>query len=161
MKEVNLFSPSQMEILTFTKSSKMPDLYKKSISLDTAGRLAHAAINKANELGFAIALTIVDESGVIKLFVRMDHAPLIANDASRKKAITAVGFGLPTGKSWFDYIKDDPILREGAHDLTDFMLMGGGVPIVSENQVIGAIGVSGGHHEKDQECAHAALNSLK
>ena len=41
------------------------------------------------------------------------------------------------------------------------MLMGGGMPIVSGNQLIGAIGISGGHYTKDQECALAALDSLK
>jgi uncharacterized protein GlcG (DUF336 family) len=138
----------------------MPEVQKLSVSLATAVKMAQAAMEKAKELGFSIAVTIVDESGVTKYFVRMDHAPLIAVDASRKKAVTAVGFGMPTGKNWFDFIKDDPILREGVHGFTDFMLMGGGLPILCENQVIGAIGVSGGHYDKDQQCAQAALNSI-
>jgi uncharacterized protein GlcG (DUF336 family) len=139
----------------------MPDILKRSISLDTAEQMSLAAIAKARELGIVITITIVDESGITKLFSRMDGAPLITIDASRKKAITAVGFGLPTGKTWFDFIKDDPILREGVHDFTDFMLMGGGLPVIRNNEMIGAIGVSGGHYEKDQQCAHAAVNSIK
>ncbi|MEI7663779.1 MAG: heme-binding protein [Bacteroidota bacterium] len=138
----------------------MEDIIKRSVCLKDAERMANAAMAKAAELGFSVAVTIVDESGVVKFFARMDHAPLIAVDASRKKALTAVGFGLPTGQSWFTFIKDDPILREGAHDFTDFMLMGGGIPILSESQVVGAIGVSGGHYLKDQECASAALESV-
>jgi uncharacterized protein GlcG (DUF336 family) len=133
---------------------------KKSISLAEAERMAQAAIQKASELGLTIAVTVVDESGVTKFFARMDHAPLIAVDASRKKAVTAVGFGLPTGQSWFGFIKDDPILREGVHGFTDFMLMGGGVPVIFENQVIGAVGISGGHYEQDQQCAQAANNTI-
>ena len=81
-------------------------------------------------------------------------------DASRKKAVTAVSFGIPTGDSWFSFIKDDPMLREGVHDFKDFMLMGGGMPVVSGNQVIGAIGISGGHYLQDQECAQSAMDSL-
>ncbi|MEI7725453.1 MAG: heme-binding protein [Bacteroidota bacterium] len=138
----------------------MEEYIKKSISLDAAVHMARAAMTKATELGLSIAVTIVDESGIIKFFARMDHAPLIAVDASRKKATTAVGFGMPTGNSWFDFIKDDPILREGVHDFRDFMLMGGGLPIFSGKQVIGAIGISGGHYLTDQECAQAALDSL-
>jgi uncharacterized protein GlcG (DUF336 family) len=38
------------------------------------------------------------------------------------------------------------------------MLMGGGVPIIIENQIIGAIGISGGHYDQDQLCAQYALN---
>jgi uncharacterized protein GlcG (DUF336 family) len=138
----------------------MIDFNKKSVSLEAAFRMSQAAMAKAQEIGSAIAVCIVDESGVLKHFARMDNAPLIAVDASRKKAVTAVGFGLPTGKPWFDFIKDDPILREGVHDFTDFMLMGGGVPVTFENQIIGAIGISGGHYENDQLCAQAALRCL-
>jgi len=134
---------------------------KLTITLSTAEKMAHAAIEKANKLGLSIAVTIVDESGIPKFFARMDHAPLIAVDASRKKAITAAGFGLPTGEAWFCFIKDDPILREGVHDFNDFMLMGGGMPIVVNNQLVGAIGISGGHYEKDQQCAQAALDFIK
>ena len=138
----------------------MNELIKKSVSLADAELMVRAAMTKATELGISIAVTILDESGIPKLFARMDSAPLIAVDASRKKAITAVGFGMPTGEAWFNFIKDDPILREGVHDFHDFMLMGGGMPIVSGTQVIGAIGVSGGHYLKDHECAGAALESL-
>ena len=133
---------------------------KASISLIDAERMVKAAFAKASEKGLSIAATIVDESGITKFFARMDGAPLIAVDASRKKALTAVGFGMPTGESWFNFIKDDPILREGVHDFTDFMLMGGGFPIVADAKIIGAIGISGGHYTTDQECARAALNSL-
>lgn len=138
----------------------MNEFIKKSISIEAAGRMAAAAAAVADELGLAIAVCIVDESGVLKYFARMDHAPLIAVDASRKKALTAAGYGIPTGKDWFDFIKDDPILREGVHDFTDFMLMGGGLPIIAGKQLIGAIGVSGGHYENDQKCAQAALAAL-
>jgi uncharacterized protein GlcG (DUF336 family) len=138
----------------------MQDYIKQSVSLYDAERMAGAAIAKARELGISIAVTIVDESGITKLFARMDHAPLMAADASRKKAVTAVGYGMPTGEPWFNFIKDDPILREGVHGFRDFMLMGGGFPILAGKQVIGAIGVSGGHYTKDQDCALAAIESL-
>ena len=139
----------------------MEEYIKRSVSLIAAERIAKKAIAKAQELGLSIAVHIVDESGIPKFFARMDHAPLIAVDASRKKAVTAVGFGLATGEPWFNLIKGDPILREGAHGFHDFMLMGGGLPIVSDNQVIGAIGISGGHYEQDQECGRAALDLLE
>jgi len=136
----------------------MKEFNKRSITLDAACSMAGFAMAKANELGVAIAVCIVDESGILKYFSRMDHAPLIAVDAARKKAVTAVGFGLPTGQPWFEFIKEDPILREGVHDFTDFMLMGGGIPVTVDSQIIGAIGVSGGHYETDHLCAQAALN---
>ena len=139
----------------------MTEFSKTSVSHETALCMAKAAMAKAKELNFAISVCIVDESGIMKFFTRMDNAPLISVDAARKKAVTAAGFGLPTGKPWFEFIKDDPILREGVHGFTDFMLMGGGHPLVLDNRLIGAIGVSGGHYENDQICAQAALSCLQ
>jgi uncharacterized protein GlcG (DUF336 family) len=139
----------------------MKTIKKESINLNAANTLALAAIKKAEELNFAIAVCIVDESGVLKTFHRMDGAPLIAQDASRKKAITAVGFGMSTGDAWFDFIKDDPILREGAASFDDFILVGGGSAIFSGDAIVGAIGISGGHYKQDEACVEAALEAFK
>ena len=61
----------------------MEEYIKKSISLGDADRMAKAAMVKAAELGLAVAVTIVDESGITKLFTRMDNSPLVSVDASR------------------------------------------------------------------------------
>lgn len=133
---------------------------KKSITAMLAQQMIEAAAKKAQEIGFSIAITIVDESGNLKAFSRMDNAPLISIDASRKKAITAVGFGFPTGDAWYNFIKDDPILNDGAHNLKDFMLLGGGSPIIIDGTIIGAIGISGGHYKQDEQCMNSALTLL-
>jgi uncharacterized protein GlcG (DUF336 family) len=133
---------------------------KESISSDAAKRMIQAAEEKAGELNFKISISIVDESGVQKAFSRMDNAPLIGVKASLKKALTAVGFGIPSGQSWYDFIKDDPILNEGVHDFDDFILLGGGMPIILNNKLVGAIGISGGHYKQDEECAKAALATI-
>lgn len=133
---------------------------RRSIAASLARALIAAAEDKAAEIGLAIATTIVDDSGVLKAYARMDGAPLVAEGASWKKARTAVGFGLPTGAAWHGFIKDDPILLHGAPQLDDFILLGGGVPIVVDGTMIGAIGVSGGHYHQDEACARAALQSL-
>lgn len=133
---------------------------KKSISIHSANKMIEAAHSKAGEIGFAITVTIVDESGIQKAFGRMDNAPLISVKSSLKKALTAVGFGISSGQSWLDFIKEDPILREGAHDFDDFTFLGGGSPIIIEGKLVGAIGISGGHYKQDEECVKAALNTL-
>ena len=135
----------------------MKSFDKKSVTLNAAQEMIGAAIAKANELGMGIAVTIVDESGNLKAFARMDNAPLIAVDASRKKALTAVGMGLPSGEAWYNFIKDDPILTAGVHNFEDFILLGGGIPINLQSEMIGAIGISGGHYRQDEICALAAL----
>jgi len=119
-----------------------------------------AAEAKATEIGMAITTVIVDESGVLKAMSRMDGAALVAESASRKKALTAVGFGMPTGESWHNFIKDDPILETGATQLENFILLGGGLPIQVDGAMVGAIGISGGHYRQDEVCAAAALAVL-
>jgi hypothetical protein len=53
-----------------------------------------------------MAIAVVDDSGVLKAFSRMDGAPLLA--VAQDKAYTAAGFGLSTD-GWFEFIKDDPV----------------------------------------------------
>lgn len=139
----------------------MKTLQISTLSLGAAAAAVEAAQAKASELGMAIATTVVDHSGVVKLFSRMDGAALVASDASYKKARTAIGFGMPTGKPWHDFIKDDPILSGGAPALEDFILLGGGSPIMVDGAMVGAIGVAGGHYSHDEQCVAAALQALE
>jgi len=130
---------------------------RRTLSFEFADHLVKRAFHEAAQLGIKVSVCIVDESGVTKAYGRMDGAPLVAEDACRKKARTAVGFGLKTGEEWHDFIKDDPILSEGAQALADFILLGGGAPITVEGDMVGAIGVAGGHYQQDEACVLAAL----
>jgi len=134
---------------------------KTSISAEATKKMLIAAEAKAREIGIGISVYIVDESAVIKAFSRMDNAHLVTVDAARKKAVTAVGFGKPSGESWYDHIKDDPILFHGVQQFQDFILLGGGLPIMIEGVLAGAIGISGGHYKQDEACAEAALAIIK
>lgn len=130
---------------------------KHSISCSAAQRMISAAEQKARELGLQIATAVVDESGVLKAFSRMDGAPLVSVGVALKKGVTAVGLGIPTGKPWHDFVKDDPILLHGISSIDQFTMFGGGFPLKSDGHLVGAIGVSGGHYSQDEECARAGL----
>jgi len=138
-----------------------PSHLRPSITAELAHAMIAAAEREAAVLGLHVATAIVDESGVLKAFSRMDGAPLVSVSAARKKALTAVGFGLPTGETWHNFIKDDPILLIGAQQLDDFTLLGGGAPVRVAGALIGAIGVSGGHYRQDEACVRAALALLQ
>jgi len=139
----------------------MKHIIKKGISYEACMAMAEAAIRKAEELKIKISITFVDESGVLKAFFRMDFSPLVSVDASRKKALTAVGLGIPSGDSWYEFIKDDPILFHGVQQFNDFIMLGGGSPILDGDMVIGAIGISGGHYKQDEECVKSAIEAYK
>lgn len=130
---------------------------KQSVSADLARRMIIAAEEKARELGVPMNIAVVDESGVLKAFSRMDGAALLSVQIAQDKAYTAAGFGMPT-HGWFDFIKDDPPLAAGAPSGIDrLVIFGGGYPIAVDGAVVGAIGVSGGHYTQDQQVAEAGL----
>jgi uncharacterized protein GlcG (DUF336 family) len=137
------------------------DTYQKqSVSTDLARRMIVAAEEKARSLGVPMNIAVVDESGILKAFSRMDGAALLSVQIAQDKAYTAVGFGMPT-HGWHDFIKDDPPLAAGAPAGIDrLVIFGGGYPITIGGSVIGAIGVSGGHYTQDQEVAEAGLGVL-
>ena len=139
----------------------MADTYAKaSISTELAHRVIAAAEAKANEMGIPFVIAVVDESGVLKAFSRMDGAALLSVQISQDKAYTAVGFGLATD-AWHDFVKNDPPLAMGAAPGIDRLIVfGGGYPIKVGEAVVGGIGVSGGHYSQDMEVAQAGLSAL-
>src|SRR4051812_32830830 len=139
----------------------MADTYSKSsISTEAAHRLIAAAEGKAGELGKPFAIAVADDDGVLKAFSRMDGAALLSVQIAQDKAYTAVGFGMPT-HGWHDFIKDDPPLASGAPSGIDrLVVFGGGYPLTVDGQLVGGLGVSGGHYTEDMQVAEAALAEL-
>jgi uncharacterized protein GlcG (DUF336 family) len=133
---------------------------KASISTEAAHAAIAAAEAKAADIGVPMDIAIVDDSGVLKAFSRMDGAPLLSIQIAQDKAYTAAGFGMPT-HGWHDFIKDDAPLAAGAPSGIDrLVIFGGGYPIQIGGELVGAIGVSGGHYTQDQEVAEAGLAAL-
>ena len=133
---------------------------KASISTELARRMIEAAEAKASDMGIPFVIAIVDESGVLKAFSRMDNAALLSVQVAQDKAYTAVGFGMPSD-GWYDFIKDDPPLAAGATAGIDrLVVFGGGFPIEIDGTRVGAIGVSGSHWSQDMEVARAGLAVL-
>lgn len=132
---------------------------KESISQELAQRLSKAVEARANEIKTPMCIAVCDESGVIKAFLRMDNAPLVSIDVALNKAKTSVAWGMPTHEI-HDFIKDDSPLTLGAPHIKDTVVFGGGYPVKINDQVVGGIGVSGGHYTQDMECAQTALALL-
>lgn len=134
-------------------------IVKKSIDIVTAEQAIAAAAKKATELGLNMCIAVSDESGDLKAFRRMDGAPKLSIQIAEDKAFTSASYGLPT-HVWYEFIKDDPPLLHGITHTPRLIIFGGGFPIVLEGEVVGAIGISGGHYKQDMECARAALQAI-
>ena len=133
----------------------------QNITQEGAELLIRVASETARSINLNICVAVVDASGRLKAFAAMDQSPVVSAETAVKKAKTAVGFGLPTGAAWHDFIKNDPILLIGAQQLPDFILLGGGSPVTVNGAMVGAIGVSGGHYSQDEKCVQAALAAFQ
>jgi uncharacterized protein GlcG (DUF336 family) len=129
---------------------------KHSISYELAQKMVDAALAKARSLGVVENVAILDDGGNLKAFGRMDGAPILCIEMAQNKAYTAL-FGVST-QDFFDFIQRDPSLLAGIPTLARVAAWGGGLPIMVDGEIVGAIGLSGAPTvQNDADCAKAAL----
>jgi uncharacterized protein GlcG (DUF336 family) len=141
---------------TDTQSSTIT---RRHISLSAAERVVAAAKEKAAEIGVPAAIAVVDAEGTLKAFARMDGAALLPVRIAQQKAWTAISFGISTADWWEMVSNDEPLLHGIVHQ-QDVIVFAGGVPITEGGEVVGGVGISGGHHSQDHEIAEAAAAAL-
>lgn len=133
---------------------------RSSISGELAWKMVQAADVAAQETEQHFAIAVVDESGQLKAFLRQDGAKLNAVQIAQDKAYTAASSAMST-EAWSEKLASDSVLGAAAPTTIDrFAPMGGGLPIVIDRAVVGAIGVSGAHWTDDVKVAEAGLNVL-
>jgi glc operon protein GlcG len=126
------------------------------ISAEQARKVAGAARDAASGIGVPNAIAIVEPSGDLVYFLKMDGAPYSATQLAQKKAVTSARYRRPT-QAFFDAV-------EGGHPFfltfPDVVAAPGGTPIVSQGKLIGAIGVSGGNADQDVAVCNAGAAAL-
>ncbi len=118
-----------------------------------------AAVAHGRSLGKAVVAAVVDPGGDTIACLRADGAFSASVDIARDKAYTAAVFGISTDQLCAA-LEHREVLREGIALRPRVILFGGGLPVVEDNRVIGAIGVSGGSEDDDRACAAAGLAAL-
>ena len=125
------------------------------ITLATARQLISAAEAKATEIGVPMNIAVVDAGGNLVAHVRMDGAWIGSVDISIKKAWTARAFDISTGELAENSQSGGQFFGIHASNDGKVMVFAGGIPLKSGEEVVGAIGVSGGLGEQDQAVAEA------
>jgi glc operon protein GlcG len=129
---------------------------KKTISLAAAKKMAAAAEAEAIKNNWTMVISVLDDGGNLVDLERMDGTQLGSIEVSQGKARTALQFKRPS-KVFQDLVdKDQPHLVTLDH----VTAVQGGLPIMMDGKVIGAIGASGGTSAQDEQCAQAGLNTL-
>ena len=129
------------------------------LTLDQAKGYADKALGHARSIGASVSVAVVDEFGLLVQMDRLEGAQLMSPDIAEAKALTALNFKRSTSSVAQD-MKADPTVYGSLRAIVHFQLMpvGGGLPILDgADAVVGAIGVSGGISEQDEQIAKAAL----
>lgn len=137
----------------------MPTLSTLDISLEQARAAVDAAIAKAADIDTLMDIAVVDAGGNLKAFARMDGAWLGSIDIAMKKACTARFFDMPTGVIGGLSQPGQPLFNI-EHSNGGLITFPGGIPILSDGKVIGAIGVSGSSVENDHAVAEAGVKAV-
>jgi len=131
-----------------------------TLTAEGALKALNAAHAQSLALGVPINISVCDAAGNEVAFLRPDGAPLLSMGIARDKAYTVVAFnGLPTAR-WYDLIKDEPALLTGIVHRDRLVIFGGGVPILVDGVLVGAVGCSGGSAEEDAVVATAGADAV-
>ena len=139
--------------------AQMPNPYGAPISLENAKKAAAPAPAEAEKNHWNMAVAIVDPSGNLVYYEKMDNTQLGSANVAIDKARSAALFKRPT-KALQD------ALAAGGDGLRILRLQGatpleGGIPLVMDGKIVGAIGVSGGTGSQDGQCAKAGADATK
>jgi uncharacterized protein GlcG (DUF336 family) len=125
------------------------------LSYEGAQTILAAAVAKAAEMRVPQCISIVDAGGHMIAFARMDGAFAMSMPTSLMKAKTAASYGEPTGNILAGVDIKLAIATQGER-----INLPGGLPIIIDGRVVGAIGVGSGTGEQDREVAAAALRAV-
>src|SRR5947209_17755505 len=125
------------------------------ITLEDARRVIAAAEEKAREIGQPMNIAVVDSGGNLVAHVRMDKAWMGSVDISINKAWTARAFDIPTKQLAELSQSGDEFFGIHASNGGKVMIFAGGIPLKRGDEVVGAVGVSGGLGKQDQAVAEA------
>lgn len=127
-----------------------------ALTLEQAEKMIEGARRKAEELGIAVSIAVVDAAGHLIALRRMDGARVTTPDMAQGKAFAAAIVQRPSAELMqMPFYSSGPEVAGGR-----IVPFPGGIPIREGDQIIGGIGVGGGTGEQDVQCAQAGLAQL-
>ncbi|MFM1655190.1 GlcG/HbpS family heme-binding protein [Brevibacillus sp. B_LB10_24] len=127
------------------------------LTLETAKRLIAVAEQKSRQMGLSSNIAIVDDGGNLVAFTRMDQARIAGIEISKNKAWTSVSMQMPTANLAQSAQPGGPTFGVNTTNFGRVVILGGGIPLVYRERIVGGIGVSGGSSAQDIEIANAAV----
>jgi glc operon protein GlcG len=139
--------------------AQAPKQYGAAVGIENAKKAAAAALEVAKKNGWYMAIAVVDPDGTLVYFERMDNTQSGSITVAQEKARTAAMFKRPS-KVFHDAVGNGGGgLRVLA--LPNAIPIEGGIPLMVDDKIIGAIGVSGDSSDHDLLCAQAGVDAVK
>jgi glc operon protein GlcG len=131
---------------------------RATVSSALSRRLIDAVLAEATRASVPVTVVVVDESGVLKEFVRMDGAPLVSVQTAINKAYAAAAIGMPPDDFYAAIESDGAAVAEFA-TRPGLALIAGGLPVIADGQPAGAIAVAGAMTgAEDRRIAEVAIS---
>jgi glc operon protein GlcG len=162
MSRLSVWSLAGASVLMLCAASafaQLPNPYGMSINAENAKKAAATALAEARKNNWTMAAAIVDTAGDLVYFEKLDGTQAASVNIAVDKARSAARFKRPT-KALQD------VLAAGGDGLRLLALQGavpveGGLPLLMDGKIVGAIGLSGGTSQQDGQCAKAGADLLK
>jgi uncharacterized protein GlcG (DUF336 family) len=142
------------------QSSGPTTMTRQTITLDGANAMISAALAHAKDLGLQEVIAIYDESEILKALVSMDGARVTSVNFALDKAYTSARRQAATQDLADTFAAAPAVSLHSFLKQPRLTLLGGGLPIIVNGQVVGGIGASGGTIAQDIEVANAGLAAM-
>ena len=130
------------------------------IKHEEAREIIAAAVQKAEEIGQPMNIAVMDAGMNLVAFERMDGAWVLSIDIALGKAFTAAGRGLSTRDIGEMAQPGQPLFGVNTTNGGRVVIFAGGLPLMRDGEVVGAVGVSGGSIDQDEEVAQAGVDAF-
>lgn len=131
------------------------------ITLEVAKKLIEGAEKESKNLGVNMVISVVDEGGNLIAKHRMDDAWIASIEISQNKAWTSVALKAPTANLAEATVPNAELYGLTTTNNGKIVVFGGGIPLVEDGKVIGAVGVSGSSVPNDVKVAEAAVKAFE
>jgi uncharacterized protein GlcG (DUF336 family) len=157
MRIKTLFCASALCLLPFTtQAEEALSISVKRLTMESALKIAQAAVEACRQEGIQVGVTVVDRGGHPQAVLRDTVAPDLTLTVSRQKAYTAMSFNAAT--STLERRFETPF---AVGKIDGLVMSAGGVPIMAGGHLYGAVGVSGAPSgETDEKCAQAGVDAV-
>ena len=132
---------------------------RRDLSYAMAKTVADTTMARCLTENLQVSIHVIDSSGDTIVALRGDGARPFTFENSYEKAFTAVAFGRPSAEMQAEYVEGN-MTRAQQADFPHVVMIGGGMPIIADGEVVGGVGISGAASTATDVCVQAGIDAV-